>query len=427
MGIFDGVFNTGPQQDAARAQQLGIQAGYGQLADMFSQGRGALTTNFDTGKNVLQGATSDANATLGTTYGQGQGALTSNIGQGSADVVGGLNNANAALTGGFNTANNAATSNYYAGLSPFLTNWAQANQGSNALADALGLNGPQGNSRATAAFQNNPAYKFGLDQGENAIAAQAQKAGMGASGNALNAAGQFATNYANQGWKDYIGALNPFLNFATQGAGGVEQGFSGLGNTLSNNAMTFGQAGSNNAMSAAGLLNSNQLNLGNWLNANLMNLGNNQSGNLMNFANLFNNNAMNLGSGLNQSFTNQGNAAYGASTSAGNAQANADLAQAGTNANLLNTLGQGAKAIFSMISDEGMKDDIEQVGELYDGQPVVRYRMKGDPRHQIGLIAQKVEKEIPDAVVQYTPHVKGVDYKKATDRAAELFRFMEAA
>jgi hypothetical protein len=261
MGIFDGVFNTDPQQAAAAAQTQGIQTGYNQLADLFTQGRTAASNQ----------------------YGEGQNALTNTTG----------------------TAANALTNNYYAGLSPFLQNYAQANQGSTALANALGLNGPQGNASAVTAFQNNPGYQFGLSQGEAAIDAAAQKAGMGASGNTLNAADQFAQNYANQNWQNYIQNLNPFLNFATNSAGGVQQGFSGLGQGLGNLYSGLGQN--------------------------------------------LNTNTMNLGNMLNQSFTNQGNAVYGANTSIGNANANAQLAQAGANANILGAIGGGAKALFSMI------------------------------------------------------------------------------
>src|SRR5689334_20778576 len=156
MGIFDGIFNTGPQQDAAKAQNLGIQAGYGQLSDLFGQGRGALETTTGQGQNILYG-----------TYGQGR---------------------------------NDLSTNYAAGLQPYMQNFQQAQQGTGALGNALGLNGPQGNAAAIAAFQNNPSYQFGQQQGLDAIKAQAQAGGMGASGNALTEAAKFATNYSNQNW-----------------------------------------------------------------------------------------------------------------------------------------------------------------------------------------------------------------------------------
>ena len=132
-----------------------------------------------------------------------------------------------------------------------------------------------------------------------------------------------------------------------------------------------------------------------------------------------------LGTNLNQSFQGEGNAAYGAQTSIGNANANADLAGLNASANILNFGMQGAKLLGGFLSDERAKDDIEPVGELYDGQQVYRYRYKGDHRHQIGLLAQDVENSVPGSVFQLTPKYKGVDYKEATNLAARLADFAD--
>jgi Chaperone of endosialidase len=129
-----------------------------------------------------------------------------------------------------------------------------------------------------------------------------------------------------------------------------------------------------------------------------------------------------LGNQLNQSFMGEGNAKYGADTSIGNANANADLAGLTASKNWMGLLGGAANAL--MMSDERAKDDIEPVGKLYDGQDVYRYRYKGDPRHQIGLIAQEVERDRPHAVGEMGGGFKGVDYRRATDMAAELGRFL---
>ena len=82
--------------------------------------------------------------------------------------------------------------------------------------------------------------------------------------------------------------------------------------------------------------------------------------------------------------------------------------------------------VSSIFSDERLKEDIEHVGELNDGQPVYKYRYIGDPKWQIGLMAQDVEKTNPDAVVEIGGY-KAVDYGKATKYAADLSRFLEAA
>ena len=69
------------------------------------------------------------------------------------------------------------------------------------------------------------------------------------------------------------------------------------------------------------------------------------------------------------------------------------------------------------FSDERLKDDAEQIGETFDGQPIYRYKYKGDDRTQIGLMAQNVEKHHPEAVGLAAGY-KTVDYEKATDDAA---------
>jgi hypothetical protein len=68
------------------------------------------------------------------------------------------------------------------------------------------------------------------------------------------------------------------------------------------------------------------------------------------------------------------------------------------------------------FSDERLKENIQKVGETNDGQPIYRYNYKGDPRTQIGLMAQDVEKHHPEAV-GLAGGYKTVDYKEATKDA----------
>ncbi len=133
-----------------------------------------------------------------------------------------------------------------------------------------------------------------------------------------------------------------------------------------------------------------------------------------------------LGNQTNASLMQQGNAAYGTQAGIGNANAQADLAGLTQSGNIIG--GGLGLASMLMMSDERAKDDIEPVGELFDGQPVFRYRYKGDTRHQIGLIAQRVEEREPDAVREFPgTRIKGVDYRRATNMAAELGKFLRAA
>ena len=243
--------------------------------------------------------------------------------------------------------------NYSKGLSPFLSMFGQDQQGADALADALGLRGPGGSARAVSAFQANPGYNFGLNQGTNAVLAKQAQTGNLASGATDMALNDYARGQANQGWDQYIKNLQPYLGAQQGAATGILSGYSGLGNQLS---------------------------------------------------------------GLYQK---QGDLNYGADTSIGNANANADMGNLTGSQNLwgfgMGAANLGAK-LFSM-SDGYVKDDIEKVGELYDGQNVYRYRFKGSPKHEIGLVAQEVEQRYPEAVREFDG-IKHVNYEAATRPAA---------
>jgi len=76
----------------------------------------------------------------------------------------------------------------------------------------------------------------------------------------------------------------------------------------------------------------------------------------------------------------------------------------------------------SFFSDERLKEDIQPIGETYDGQKIVKFKYKGKPGKQIGLIAQDVEKHHPDAVGLMGGY-KTVDYDRATDEAAHRGHF----
>jgi hypothetical protein len=76
----------------------------------------------------------------------------------------------------------------------------------------------------------------------------------------------------------------------------------------------------------------------------------------------------------------------------------------------------GNTTTTTMASDRRLKENVQKVGETNDGQPIYRYNFKGDPRTQIGLMAQEVEKDHPEAVDESRGY-KSVDYKKATEDA----------
>lgn len=96
--------------------------------------------------------------------------------------------------------------------------------------------------------------------------------------------------------------------------------------------------------------------------------------------------------------------------------------QTPANNTLMNILGgatAGAGLLGSFLSDEREKDDVSPVGKTFDGQNIYRFRYKGDPRMQLGMLAQEVEKREPEAVHEAAGR-KFVHYGRATDRAHKL-------
>ena len=86
----------------------------------------------------------------------------------------------------------------------------------------------------------------------------------------------------------------------------------------------------------------------------------------------------------------------------------------------------GWRSSLTSFSDERLKENIEKVGETYDGLGIFKYNYLWDDTPRIGLIAQDVERVAPEAVVEIGGF-KAVDYAKATNRSAQLARFLEAA
>ena len=102
--------------------------------------------------------------------------------------------------------------------------------------------------------------------------------------------------------------------------------------------------------------------------------------------------------------------------------AGAGLAELGAGAAAAGAGIMEALPFLAFLSDERAKHDIKKVGELYDGQPVYRFKYNGDDKTQIGLLAQKVEKGHPEAV-GLAGGMKTVDYRRATNVAAKRGHF----
>lgn len=65
------------------------------------------------------------------------------------------------------------------------------------------------------------------------------------------------------------------------------------------------------------------------------------------------------------------------------------------------------------MSDERLKTDKKKVGETDDGIGVYKYRFKGSPMMQMGVMAQEVERKKPEAVRRTPSGYKAVHYPTA--------------
>lgn len=390
--IFD-IFSDAPAKDAAAAQISGLQSGYNLGAGGINQAIGALNT----------GAT-NAGTALTTGYG----------------------NASNAINAGYGAGSTALSNNYMASLAPYLQNYTQAAGGVNQLGNVLGLNGPAGSDAALKTLEATPGYNFAKTEGDSSINAAAAANGTLNSGNQLLALSKYNQGLADTTYNNYVSQLTPFLGASNAAAGGIASGYQGLGQGLAN--ASFG--GANAQAGLATGLAAGQAGL-----------------------------ATGLGNSTAGQYDTLGQLGYQTQTGIGNANANADLAAYNASGNFWNMLGGlggmktsgggtvGGNAVSgllgsaggggaagsgilgslaSIFSDERLKQDIEPVGELFDGQEVFRYRYVGSPVWQIGLMAQDVEKVVPHAVTEVGGY-KMVDLSKATQFASELSRFLEAA
>lgn len=380
--IFD-IFTNNNAQQAAQDQIQGLTQGYGLASGDINKAIAALTQQF----------------------GLGQGALTTGASTATNAVNAGNTTATNAINAGTGTAAGALSGNYAAALLPFLQNYQVGATGQNAYADALGLNGPAGNSRATTAFWNNPGIQSQLDIGSQNVLRNAAQTGTLASGATDTALQNFGQQTASQNWGQYVSQLAPFLSTAGTAASGAAGVNTGLGSSLAN---LFTGQGTNLANLATGTGSQ---------------LSNIATGTGAQSANLFSG----LGTGIANQYGNLANLGYQFGTGVGNANANAALANNNASANMVNAIGSGI-GMLAMFSDERLKEDIAPVGELFDGTNVYRYRYVWDDpaMTRIGVMAQEVEQTRPDAVHD-VGGFKAVDYNKATELASLLSQFADAA
>ena len=245
MGLWDTLTNAFTGAPAAQANQQTQQYIAGQQGQINAAVDAARTA----GTNAITGGTTGALAQLtpGITqaradinqyYPQSIDALNRWTGLGESALNTGQTGGLAALSSGVNQATGA--------FQPLLGAANQfgyaSGQASNASADALGLNGPEGVARAQAQFQAGPGYQFGLGQGLESLVRNANVGGMAAGGNALRESQKFGADYANQEFDKYRQALAG----REQLYGGLtNQAYGNYGQGISQAALTGGTGGAN--------------------------------------------------------------------------------------------------------------------------------------------------------------------------------------
>ena len=91
-------------------------------------------------------------------------------------------------------------------------------------------------------------------------------------------------------------------------------------------------------------------------------------------------------------------------------QGNYQQANANWQSGMGGLFGMGA----ALLSDERAKTDVRKVGETDGGLPIYTYRYKGGDTRHMGVMAQDVQKQNPDAVKQRNDGLLAVDYSKVS-------------
>lgn len=102
--------------------------------------------------------------------------------------------------------------------------------------NALGLNGPEGNAAATAAFQAGPGYQFAMDQGLQALERRGAAQGRLQSGQTGLDTMSFAQGLANQEWGNWLNRLGDPNSMLGQGLAGQAGALNNLANLATGTA-----------------------------------------------------------------------------------------------------------------------------------------------------------------------------------------------
>ena len=221
MALFD-AFTGGPASAAAEASRNYLGTAQNNLVN-------ATALTRDQIEQLLRAGYASARGDLGTGFEAASGALGTGAGNALGYIDDGMSGAAQSLQG----ARDALTANggAYAPLGELANRYAL---GARLNADALGLNGAEGAARARAAFQGGPGWQAQLDTSLDALNRRRNAAGSLFSGNADADAIKLGSDYANQGWKDWLGGLSAYNPLELNATSANATGNAAINSTLAN-------------------------------------------------------------------------------------------------------------------------------------------------------------------------------------------------
>lgn len=221
MGLFD-AFTGDPAKEAAEASRNYLGTAATNLINATGLTRDQI-------EQILLAGYDDARGNLGAGYDAAGDVLRAGNANALGYVDDGMSGALQALQGARNdlTANGGA----YAPLGELAGRY---RDGAQLYADALGINGADGAERAKAAFQGGPGWEAQLDRSLDALNRRRNAAGSLFSGNADADAIKLGSDYANQGWKDWLAGLAPYNQLESSATAATASGNAGINSTLAN-------------------------------------------------------------------------------------------------------------------------------------------------------------------------------------------------
>lgn len=243
MGIFD-IFTGDAAKEAAEKSRA-----------LLTQTQNDVTNRTNATKNEAAGYYTTGYGNARGNLGLGYDAATGAIRSATGDALGYLDAGTRGATDALGRARSDLTANggAYVPLSDLAGRFGS---GSQLYADALGLNGAEGTSRAQGAFTAGPGYDFTLTQGLDAINRGRNARGMANSGATDVDALKYGTGLANQTFQQWLTNLSPYNQLELSATSGAASGNAGINQSLANLGVTeanlLNTSGQNKAQVAQG-------------------------------------------------------------------------------------------------------------------------------------------------------------------------------